>query len=336
MDEQIKLLIDEINAWCHKTELYTWLTVFHLCGKNKFNVLNHSTSPGLGKSHGSKNLIEFLWKNGTEELHKNNIHLMIGKFTPKRFYQELKDFKEAHIVIDESSNLLRSQDIVDMLKDALYSGNVGWKTTRDDDHDDDFKFSGSLIFNTNSFGKNNDVRAIRDRCYYTNLNLTVEEHIEKRKQARVYTPNTVIWTDVKKRIKKAQKSKVTLTQEEADKVEAFVDKQLLTFGKSYKVASQRCWHRTGELFLRAKKFFGELDEETFSFLEKMSQPLIVPDNPINMVFRIMENHENKVEKIKLVREFAEASGYSERNARRIIDSHISDGVLKSDNRVVTV
>ena len=319
-------IIDEVKGFSYGTDSMVWLTIFSLMRRGKLNCLNIGQA-GHSKSRSTTEVIRLL------DLPKT--HILAGKYTAKRFYTELCEHKEDDIAIDESSALLRNEDIVDMLKDALTHGTIGWKSSRDE-KEDEFDFKASIIFNANMIEHTDDSYALMDRCMTTNMKLTADDFIAKRKQSLTYEVNKSVWGKIRNRLVVIRKGKtnIKLTAEEIAYIDNYVEGEVRRIAVGFSpYLSFRIWKRAEEIFLRMKLLFGGHTVETIEMCKDICSHVLIPDNPKNVVVKILSSYKDKdISKGIIIEEIQNAKQISQRQARRIFRKLADEGSITELNK----
>jgi hypothetical protein len=265
------------NAYC---EQVTWSTIFFILSKSGgFHVLNLGRG-GLGKSRSTLHL----FKPTKAELKKKekdpdyemfmpfrvfgNWMALTGHITPKRFFEILQ--LDGKIILDESYMLLQNSQIKNMLRSALYDGEVVWYSSNGDEK---HKFKGDIIFNSNQFNnKSLNDKALLDRLMVNNLSLDKDQLKVKLQHKRTYTPDRQLWKLITDRLLVIRNNGLLeLTTDELAYVDNFINMELdkLPLDLSNEV-SMRISERVETVFQYTKTFFGVLDEDLRQFCKQLA------------------------------------------------------------------
>ena len=245
------------------------------------NVINLGP-PGQGKTFCTKSLCDTL-----------NIPytLVAGHKSPKEFFELFK--RDGLIIIDESATLIRNPKIMDMLLSALWDGTVEWSNNRERIV---HKFSGTIIFNTNSIPGNAFMIALKDRCIFNEINLNPSELKE------IWLKEDIDYSNSWKTIKNRMDNDVELTDDEELLIKRILStvmlRSLRTPIKIFQIAK----------FLKA--IFGEVDK-------------IVLFINVNSIHEIVYSDIKESEKIKKI---AKLKKVSYRQASNILTKYKKGGI----------
>ena len=227
-----------------------------------------------------------------------------GHHTPKSFYEKLEFYNNSIICIDESANLLKNMEIQDILLSALQKGVIKWESTKERK---EFKFSGTIIFNTNYLPKNPILEAVADRCICNKVKLKPHQLKERIMLSRNFKFNEEIWGKIKNNLlSKCDINDIFLKYE--DEVYSILDKM--------EVKSMRDFERLKDIAVTSVKLTNTLE-------------LIKPFLKIEAIDIILQQDKKKSE---IVKEIAMAKGISVRQSQRYVKKE-RNGVKKNDNRL---
>ena len=269
--------------------------------------------------------------------------ILKGIYTPKKFYETMKTYQDATIVIDESSEILADQKIMAMCRSAMYgSGLIEWASTKSNDNDS-FYFTGNMIWNTNKLNKNNEhQRAVYDRCY-TNItaltNTQIWDKIKDKKNKKKL--NDEIWDMLRKRITLIRDGHISpeLTEKEEEYIYDFIkDKLLVGLGTGYhKGTSTRINERIVQLFMRLKMLYGSLDATMLELGKNLANNYFVLDSNDNLLFTIINSQtDGTIKRKDLVEQLSQALQVSQRQAYNVVIKEVERGTITSTGKTIQV
>ncbi len=268
-------IIQEIQKYSPHTERITLSTLMAI--NQKIHILNIGPS-GIGKTRSTVELLQLI---------KIPHNLISGHCSPKAFFEILQD--DGIIIVDEGADLLSNATVQNLLLNALWNGKVEWITHKGTlTHD----FKGIIIFNTNAvLGRNELVKALKDRIFTNEVNLTSEEIKDKILSRRAYKPNMKIWAEIKEKLDK----KTELSE--------------LTKGKVYTLIKNKEPKSTRD--------FWKL-HTVFSFSLSLTNDLSIIEffEGIDEEWKILNSNIKRSEKVKKI---AELKCITERGARKIVE-----------------
>lgn len=157
-----------------------------------------SGSGGLGKTYTVRKTLESygykdmtLSDDGPYDI-ENSFFIIKGFSTAKKFYRTLYENNGGIIVLDDTRNIFKDKNAVDILKACLDSYDkriVSWgsETRGDDDLPSCFEFTGRIIFITNLEPHEID-QAVRSRSLMIDVTMTLQETVDRmRTIAKVKT-----------------------------------------------------------------------------------------------------------------------------------------------------
>lgn len=323
---QKQLIFQEVDGWSVGTSQLTWNTLFFLMNIGRHNILNIGKQ-GIGKTRATKELIEWL------EM-PIKTHMMKGRYTPKRFYMELKEHQEDNICVDEFGWVMDNKEIWDMLKQALLGDEIGWHTSKEENLEEAFKIKGSILFNSNRWRRNEDFFALADRCYTHLIKQTNEQIIAKRKNARKWKPNMPIWALIRNRILLIRNEKVRteLTDLEKDLLDSFIEQELKKLGFGFHPeTSFRVYDKAEAVFLKMKLLFGKLDTDIIEKSKEIIKNYITLEQKESVVLKIINSYKGEVSKGILYDEMMSELKISLRTAQRYLAKLLEQNIVKELN-----
>jgi hypothetical protein len=131
----------------------------------KLHSIVISSPPGLGKSYQA---VKAMDKRGLSQ-YKDYI-VISGYITPLEFYKKIYDYATKIIIVDDTDSVLASEEIRSMLLAMLWNPMGARKvtyassTSKMDDRNNEFEFTGKLILLTNKVPKH--LKAYLSRSFY--------------------------------------------------------------------------------------------------------------------------------------------------------------------------
>lgn len=142
---------------------------------------------GIGKSHLIKNELDELKKKKNEKGEKFGYVFYNGKITPMTLYEFLakNNHEDMVIVFDDVRSLISNEDMINMLKGALWDNNGEDRTIQynskfplDPGIPKKINFKSRIIFTFNKIKEDDpDIEALKSRTLYTELYLSYDEKV---------------------------------------------------------------------------------------------------------------------------------------------------------------
>ena len=210
-----------------------------------------------------------------------------------------------------------------MIKLAMEGKCLRW--TKNNESIETEPYKGNIIMNVNV----PIMDSVIDRCY---LNKT----IMNREMTLDFIDYFLEGKDINRfvnfvRQRIEDSTRFELTKEEVDYVGNFTKEHIKDSDQELGY-SRRCILKMLMYFKCAKKLFGKLDKEVLEFIEPFAELYIINNNTPSLVNAIVSDGE--IDKAELIRKVADAGGYSERNARRLVDRELQEGKLILRGRLV--
>lgn len=268
-------ILEEIQKYSPHTERLALSTLMAI--NQKIHILNVGPS-GVGKTRNTAELLRMM---------KIKHNLISGHCSAKAFFQILQ--KDGIIIVDEGADLLSDKIVQNLLLNALWNGKVEWITNKGAlTHD----FTGIIIFNTNAvLGRNELVKALKDRVFTNEVSLTSEEIKDKILSKKDYKPNMKIWAEIKERLGR----KTELSEPAQGKVYSLIEnKEPKSTRDFWKLCTIFSFSLSLMNDLNIIEYFEEIDEE----------------------WKILNSNIKRSEK---VRKIAELRCITERGARKIVE-----------------
>ena len=324
--EKVKREVSRFSPYC---EQITYTTLGCLAGTLRA-VLNDGQA-GIGKSRSTVGLAKLLPRIGAR--------VISGQVSPLALYKLLHECRTSRsvMIVDESFTLLADSVNQQMLRCALYSGTVEWRSQGDKFKSlklpETFSFNGRIIFNTNATSETNpNHKAMLDRVYYNKLMLTGEQVATKMMQKDEYTPDTAIWRAIEERLLqiRAGKTRTGLTKEEKKSLLQFTVHRVLQISRTYNTnLSVRILERVETLWLFLKQLFGELDVE---FAKSMAKHYFVINDEEDFIKKVIFEAGGKMATKDLAVILRSTQGYSYRTAQRRIQEYVEIGKIVNPKR----
>jgi len=166
---KLKEEISRFNPYCEQIT-YTALG----CFAGTLRAVLNDGPAGIGKSRSTVGLAGLLPRIG--------VRVISGQVSPLALYKLLHECRSSRtvVIVDESFTLLADRVNQQMLRCALYSGTVEWRSQGDKFKSlklpESFRFNGRIIFNTNATNETDpNHKAMLDRVYYNKLVFTGEQ-----------------------------------------------------------------------------------------------------------------------------------------------------------------
>lgn len=316
---KLKEEISRFNPYC---EQITYTTLGCFAGTLRA-VLNDGPA-GIGKSRSTVGLAGLLPRIGAR--------VISGQISPLALYKLLHECRSSRavVIVDESFTLLADSVNQQMLRCALYSGTVEWRSQGDTFKalklPESFRFSGRIIFNTNATNETNpNHKAMLDRVYYNKLVLTGEQVATKMIQKHEYTPNTAIWRAVEERLLQIRTGKVKtrLSSEEKKTLLQFTVHGVLQISRTYNTnLSVRILERVETLCLFLKQMFGTLDLE---FAKSTAKHYFVINDEEDFIKKVIAEAGGKMAAKDLAVILRDTQKCSLRTAQRRIQEYVELG-----------
>lgn len=273
-EEEFKKSVKELRGG-EQEEFFRGLKDYvGMVGKGFANALIVEGKGGIGKTY---EVLRTLSEKDVDYEYINSYS------TPLEFYQLLYNHNGKVIILDDFEGVLSSNVGISILKSALWSATekriVSYFTSSDKlTVPSKFEFTGRVIFCLNSLTNNPEIRALKTRALYYNLNFSVKE--------------------IKKIIMAIAKSddKRKLSQEERVEVADYI--------------IENSTEATKELNLRTLiKAYGafEYAKETGTDWKKLVGDLLETDEEKVLIREVLDKHSSVKDAIK---EFVEATGKS--------------------------
>jgi hypothetical protein len=319
--EKVKAEISRFNPYC---EQITYTTLGCLAGTLKA-VLNDG-SAGTGKSRSTLELAKLF-----PSIH---VRVVSGRITPLAMYELLYEcrFRNSVLIIDESFTLLADSNIQQMLRCALYSGVVDWRSKGEKFESlnipETFNFNGRIVFNTNLVNnKDFNYKAMLDRVYYNKLILTGEQITEKMKSKRSYAPDKKVWQLLGQRLLLIRngKLKTRLSKQEKDAILEYTVNKILEISRTYNTnISMRILERIETLCLFLKQLFGKLDLE---FAKSLAKQYFVINDEEDFIKKVIVEAGGMIPAKDLTAILSDTQKYSLRTAQRRIQEYVELGKI---------
>lgn len=323
---KMKAEISKFNSCC---EQITYTTLGCFAGTLRA-VLNDGQA-GIGKSRSTVGLAKLLPRIGAR--------VISGQVSPLALYKLLHECRTSRsvMIVDESFTLLADSVNQQMLRCALYSGTVEWRSQGDKFKSlklpESFSFNGRIIFNTNATNETNpNHKAMLDRVYYNKLMLTGEQVATKMMQKGEYIPDTAIWRAIEERLLQIRTGKIRigLTSEEKKTLLQFTVHRVLQISRTYNTnLSVRILERVETLWLFLKQLFGELDVE---FAKSMAKHYFVINDEEDFIKKVIFEAGGKMATKDLAVILRNTQGYSYRTAQRRIQEYVEIGKIVNPKR----
>lgn len=146
---------EEENIMKSFTERYAWrsereVISFFVSYVAKTNLINLGKA-GMSKSHCTSTL--------AETLTLPDVVTAVGHKSPMNLFEYMCRNKDKHIIFDEGASILLSPEAISsLLLPALFGEKkISWQ-------DQSCDFEGNIVINTNSLPKNQNIKALEDRC----------------------------------------------------------------------------------------------------------------------------------------------------------------------------
>jgi len=327
--ERLKEEISRFNPYC---EPITYTTLGCLAGSLRA-ALNDGPA-GIGKSRSTVELARLFPR-------LDGVQVLNGHITPLAMYKLLWDCraKTCVLIVDESFTLLADREIQQMLRCAMYSGQVDWrskgKATAGLGLPESFRFNGRVIFNTNVTNqKDFNYKAMLDRVFYNKLMLTGEQIAEKMKTKRSYSPDRELWKLVEERLLliRDDKTDITLSTAEQEAILKYTVDGILRISRTYNVnISMRILERVEWLCLFLKQFFGELDLE---FAKGLADNYFVVNDEEDLIKKVIARNGGSMPAKDLAAILRDTQKYSLRTAQRRINEYVELGRISTPKRGV--
>jgi hypothetical protein len=182
-DDKKQLILNEISHFSPHSEVLTLSTLMAI---NQGVHICNISPPGQGKSRNTVELLRLL---------RIPFSLIAGHTTPRQFFSELE--KDGIIIVDEGATILSDKNIINLLLNALWNGNVEWKNNKEiKSH----YFQGVIIFNVNKLSNTGLTEALKDRIFVNEVNLTSQQIKDKILSSKDYKPNMKVWAEIRERL----------------------------------------------------------------------------------------------------------------------------------------
>jgi len=268
-------ILEEIQKYSPHTERLVLSTLMAI--NQKIHILNISPS-GHGKTRATAELLKLL---------KIPHTLVAGHVSPMAFFEILE--KDGIIIVDEGADLLSNNTVINLLLNALWNGNVEWTNNNKSlQHN----FQGLIIFNTNASSNTPLMKALKDRVFTNEINLTSEQLKQKIMSGKFYRPNLKIWAEIKERLD--TKTEVSEVKKEKNK--------LYTLIENKEPKSMRDFWRLTKIASFSLSLMGNLD-------------LIEYFEEVDDIWKVLNSEIKRSEKVKKI---AEIKCITERGAREIV------------------
>jgi hypothetical protein len=328
-DGQSAIIKEEISKFNPYCEQITYTTLGCFAGVIRA-VLNDGPA-GIGKSRSTVELSRMLLGIKTQVIN--------GQVSPLAMYKLLYEsrFSESVLIIDESFTLLADSQIQQMIRCALYSEIVDWRSQGNKFESlglpESFKFKGRIIFNTNVTNHNDfNCRAMLDRVFYNRLILTGEQIALKMKSRRESTPNKQVWKEIEQRIIRIRNGDINiqLSTDEKNQILDYVIQRILEINRTYNAnLSMRILERVETLCLFLKKFFGTLD---FEFAKNLAKHYFIINDEEDFIKKVIAEAGGVIAAKDLATILSEMQRYSYRTAQRRIYDYVSAGKIETPKR----
>lgn len=291
--EQIYTYFNQQNLGCEHLTLLSQFGFFGISTKFMFEG-----SGGIGKSRSSTEQIE-RWKPKFDD---NRIRVLSGHFSPLQFYEILHNHKDRKdlLVIDEGFFITNDDNIKQMLRDALFRGVVYWqsKSKLAEHLPEQFQYDGSIIINTNQFGKREDPStcAFLDRLIVFKLVLSNEQIIEKIQNSRKFKVDEALEQEMINRVIAVRSGMVKeeLTEQDKDYVYQFVTNEIKFLSTIYSKISFRTIQKCELLYKCFKTYFGGFSEYTKNWYEQVAKQIIKGNTTENFIIATIKRGNGRI------------------------------------------
>jgi len=293
-------------------------------------VLNDGPA-GIGKSRSTIELAKMF--------PRIDVRSLSGQISPLAMYRLLHECRTRNsiLIVDESFVMLADNQIQHMLRCALYSGVVDWRshgqTFKSLKLPESFSFRGRVIFNTNvSNHTDANHKAMLDRVFYNRLVLTGEQIALKMIRKREYSPRRDVWRFLEEHLLQIRSgaTKTRLSKKEREDILHFTVHRVLQISRTYNTElSVRILERVERLCLFLKQLFGELD---FEFAKGLAKHYFVVDDEEDFIRKVIAENGGTVAAKDLAAILRDTQQYSLRTAQRRIEEYVTLGRILAPKR----
>lgn len=331
--EQIYAYFTKQNMGCEHLTLLSQFGLFGLSTKFMFEG-----SGGIGKSRSSTEQIE-RWKPKFDD---NRIRVLSGHFSPLQFYEILYNHKDKKdlLVIDEGFFITNDDNIKQMLRDALFRGQVYWqsKSKLAEHLPGDFKYDGSMIINTNQFGKREDpsTGAFLDRLIVFKLVMSNDEIIQKINNSRTFQIDEALEQEMINRVMAVRGGliKEELNEEDKDYIYQFVVNEIRFLSTIYSKISFRTIQKCELLYKCFKSYFGGFNEFTKNWYEQLSKLVIKGNTTENFIIATIKRGNGRIKTSELKDMIMEHYGVGRTQAYDRIAQLKESGLIEGTKEII--
>ena len=156
------------------------LTLSTLLGITHWTSVINIGPKGIGKSRATCELLDFLGLDYEMPFD--------GHVSALAFFEALET--DGIVVIDESAQILKNKEVLNMLLSALKNKPVHWINNKKNlTH----TFKGIILCNTNEVSRTPMLESVLDRCIINKITITNEKFYEKQRSSINYKPNINVW-----------------------------------------------------------------------------------------------------------------------------------------------